>query len=128
MTKRTITVGHSPDPDDAFMFYALAHDKIDTGERVLVQRGNKKGGLISLGFEDVFNFDGCEVSYEYGIPTNNGYGFAMEHMELRSLQGQVFVPEGPDFDIASQSYRFSIDFFGNLRINPRYQTKWTNVT
>jgi 1,4-dihydroxy-6-naphthoate synthase len=32
MTKRLITVGHSPDPDDAFMFYALAHDKIDTGE------------------------------------------------------------------------------------------------
>src|SRR6266404_1424117 len=27
----TITVGHSPDPDDAFMFYALAHDKIPTG-------------------------------------------------------------------------------------------------
>src|SRR5438046_6989491 len=32
MTKRIITVGHSPDPDDAFMFYALAHDKIDTGD------------------------------------------------------------------------------------------------
>src|SRR5437899_10318674 len=32
MTKRLITVGHSPDPDDAFMFYALAHDKLDTGE------------------------------------------------------------------------------------------------
>src|SRR5213080_2385113 len=31
MTKRVINVGHSPDPDDAFMFYALAHDKIDTG-------------------------------------------------------------------------------------------------
>src|SRR6266516_2168037 len=31
MTKRIITVGHSPAPDDAFMFYALAHDKIDTG-------------------------------------------------------------------------------------------------
>src|SRR5262245_3065856 len=30
-TPRTITVGHSPDPDDAFMFYALAHDKIATG-------------------------------------------------------------------------------------------------
>jgi 1,4-dihydroxy-6-naphthoate synthase len=26
-----IRVGHSPDPDDAFMFYALARDKIDTG-------------------------------------------------------------------------------------------------
>src|SRR5437764_7571117 len=32
MNKRLITVGHSPDPDDAFMFYALAHNKIDTGD------------------------------------------------------------------------------------------------
>ena len=31
MAPQLITVGHSPDPDDAFMFYALAHDKIDTG-------------------------------------------------------------------------------------------------
>ena len=28
---RTITVAHSPDADDAFMFHALANDKIDTG-------------------------------------------------------------------------------------------------
>src|ERR1700730_6771453 len=32
MAKRLITVGHSPDPDDAFMFYALAHGKLDTGD------------------------------------------------------------------------------------------------
>jgi 1,4-dihydroxy-6-naphthoate synthase len=32
MSKQIINVGHSPDPDDAFMFYALAHDKIDTGD------------------------------------------------------------------------------------------------
>src|SRR5207302_2151844 len=31
MSERLITVGHSPDPDDAFMFYALAHGKLDTG-------------------------------------------------------------------------------------------------
>jgi 1,4-dihydroxy-6-naphthoate synthase len=30
MEKREITLGHSPDPDDAFMFYALAADKIET--------------------------------------------------------------------------------------------------
>lgn len=30
--KRTITLGHSPDADDAFMFYAMAKGKIDTGE------------------------------------------------------------------------------------------------
>ncbi|MCL2004976.1 MAG: ABC transporter substrate-binding protein [Planctomycetaceae bacterium] len=31
MSKQTIRVGHSPDSDDAFMFYALAKDKLDTG-------------------------------------------------------------------------------------------------
>jgi 1,4-dihydroxy-6-naphthoate synthase len=31
LTRQTIRVGHSPDPDDAFMFYALAKDKLDTG-------------------------------------------------------------------------------------------------
>ncbi len=31
-SKRTIHVGHSPDPDDAFMFHALANDKFDTGD------------------------------------------------------------------------------------------------
>jgi len=29
---QTIRVGHSPDPDDAFMFHALANDKIATGD------------------------------------------------------------------------------------------------
>ena len=29
---RTIRVAHSPDSDDAFMFYALAEGKIDTGD------------------------------------------------------------------------------------------------
>lgn len=31
MEPREITIGHSPDPDDAFMFYALTHGKLDTG-------------------------------------------------------------------------------------------------
>jgi 1,4-dihydroxy-6-naphthoate synthase len=32
MTTRTITVAHSPDSDDAFMFYGLATNKLDTGD------------------------------------------------------------------------------------------------
>jgi 1,4-dihydroxy-6-naphthoate synthase len=31
-SQRLIRVGHSPDPDDAFMFHALANGKIDTGD------------------------------------------------------------------------------------------------
>jgi 1,4-dihydroxy-6-naphthoate synthase len=30
MTLQTLTLGHSPDPDDAFMFFALAKDRIAT--------------------------------------------------------------------------------------------------
>src|SRR5215218_11467912 len=36
MTTRTIRVAHSPDSDDAFMFYALAAGKLDTGDLVYV--------------------------------------------------------------------------------------------
>src|SRR5690349_7025044 len=32
MLKRKVTLGHSPDPDDAFMFYGLAKGFIPTGE------------------------------------------------------------------------------------------------
>ena len=28
----SLRIGHSPDPDDAFMFYALTHGRIETGE------------------------------------------------------------------------------------------------
>lgn len=34
MAKHYIQLGHSPDPDDAFMFYALAKDKLDVGPYV----------------------------------------------------------------------------------------------
>ena len=32
MSKRKVTLGHSPDPDDAFMFYGLAKELIPAGE------------------------------------------------------------------------------------------------
>ena len=34
----TLHVSHSPDSDDAFMFWALATEKIDTGDRAYVPR------------------------------------------------------------------------------------------
>lgn len=86
--------------------------------------GDKGDTLIGLGFGDVTYFEGCEVTYEYGLPAGVGYGFNMDQMELMSLQGQLFVPEGPDYDSATKSWRFSIDFFGNMWSNPRYQVKW----
>jgi hypothetical protein len=108
--------------------YRLFENMLDGEERLVVSRGDSKTGLYALGFTDTINFEGVDHSYEYGIPTNRAYGFSMENMELCSLQGQMFVPEGPDFDIASQSWRFSIDFFGNTRFNPRYFTFWKAIS
>ena len=56
-TATTIRVGHSPDSDDAFMFYALTHNKLDTaglrfcsparGHRNAQTEGALKGELDS---------------------------------------------------------------------------------
>lgn len=102
-------------------------EKIEGNERLVISRGDKQG-LYALGFTDVINYEGVDVGYEYGVPVNTGYGWSMDNLELCSLQGQMFVPEGPDMDIASQSYRFSIDFFGNMKVNPRNFVKFFNVT
>ena len=34
---RRVRIGHSPDPDDAFMYYAIAAGKVDTGGYAVVQ-------------------------------------------------------------------------------------------
>lgn len=100
----------------------------DVKERIMVDRGEKSSGLVALGFKDVINFEGTDITTEYGTPANVGYGWNAEQMELRSMQGQLFVPEGPDYDVASKSWRFSIDFFGNLVFNPRYFLKFKNYS
>lgn len=108
--------------------YRLYLEKQEAKEQIHVTRGDQAGSLYSLGFKDVTNQEGVEVTSEYGVPTGEGFGLCIDELELCSLQGTLFVAEVPDFDIASQSDRFSIDFFGNMRGNPRYQVKYKNVT
>lgn len=108
--------------------YRLFLDNLDQNERTIVSRGGSKNGLYALGFGDVINFEGTDISYEYGVPDGELYGWSMANVELCSLQSELFVPEGPDMDISTQSERFSIDFFGNLKFNPRYFVKWKNIT
>lgn len=103
-------------------------DKLDANERTIVKRGDGKNGLYALGFGDVVNFDGVDVTSEYGIPATVGYGLCMDAMEIRSLQSQLFVPDEIDFDIASQSDRYAIIFAGNMRVNPRSALKFDDVT
>jgi hypothetical protein len=113
--------------------YRLLEEKQAAKERIVIKRGDRPGGLVALGFEDVINIDGVDVTSEYGVPVDSsgygvGYGVPMQHFELCSLQETLFKAELPDFDLASYSDRFAIDFFGNMRCNPRYWCAWKKVT
>jgi 1,4-dihydroxy-6-naphthoate synthase len=85
MTNRTITLGHSPDPDDAFMFYALAKDLIPTGglafEHILqdIQTLNERATRGELDVSAISIHAYAYVSDKYallpsGASMGDGYG------------------------------------------------------
>lgn len=103
--------------------FRLAQETQATKERIVVERSD---GLWKLGFKDMFTLDGVDITTEFGMPANTGYGFNANQVDLNSLQDQLFVADTKDWDIASRSWRFAIDFFGNCRFRPRYFVKIAN--
>ncbi len=82
---RTITVAHSPDSDDAFMFYGLATNKIDTGglkfEHVLedIQSLNEKAtrgvyDVTAISFHAYAYISDKYVLLPHGASIGEGYG------------------------------------------------------
>src|SRR5687767_9044748 len=82
---RTITVAHSPDSDDAFMFYGLATNKIDTGglryEHVLedIQTLNEKArrgvyDVTAVSFHAYAYIADDYVLLPHGASIGEGYG------------------------------------------------------
>lgn len=92
-------------------------------QQININRGGGEG-LVSLGFGDVMNFEGVDMSYEYGLPAGVGYGWNLDQVELMSLQDALFKVEGPEYDISTKSHRTSIDCLGNMWWNPRFQLKF----
>lgn len=92
---------------------------ITTKEQINVNR-NQKEGLLSLGFTDMFNFDGVEVTTEFGVPSACGYGVNTSQMELCSLFPKLFQEQPIAYDENTADYKFSMFFFGNAKFNPRY--------
>ena len=64
--KRLIRVGHSPDPDDAFMFHALANDKIDVGDYEFVHE------LVDI---ETLNRRAFEADLELTAVSIHGYAY-----------------------------------------------------
>src|SRR5881227_860508 len=85
MSQQTLTLGHSPDPDDAFMFYALAKDLIPTHgfrfEHILqdIQTLNERATRGELDISAVSIHAYAYVSDKYallpsGASMGDGYG------------------------------------------------------
>lgn len=92
---------------------------VQTDQRVLVTRGANESLLTKLGFGDTVNFEGVDVSSEFEVPDSVGYGFNVDYMELKSLQGMLFDLQGPFYDESTMTWRETLDFFGNICFNPR---------
>src|SRR5712675_255941 len=85
MSQRTLTLGHSPDPDDAFMFYGLARELIPSNgfrfEHILqdIQTLNERATRGELDISAISIHAYAYVSHEYallpsGASMGDGYG------------------------------------------------------
>lgn len=108
MNRRTLTLGHSPDPDDAFMFYGLAADKIDTKgwrfEHVLqdIQTLNERAqrGELDITAISIHSYPFVADKYALtscGSSMGDGYGpivVTREPMDVAALSGQLIAVPG----------------------------------
>ena len=86
MNKRKLTLGHSPDPDDAFMFYALAREKIDT-----------KGWTFEHVLQDIQTLNDRALRGELDITaiSIHAYPYVAEHYALTSCGSSMGDGYGP---------------------------------
>lgn len=104
---RHLTLGHSPDPDDAFMFYALAMDRIDAHgwrfEHILrdIETLNRKAlrGELDITAISIHAYPYVAEKYaltDCGSSMGDGYGpivVATEPMEVDALRGRrIAIP------------------------------------
>src|SRR6184192_2872628 len=103
--KQLIRVGHSPDPDDAFMFYALAKDKIDCGrfrfehELVDIETLNRRAfagelELTALSLHSYAHLADKYILCTCGASMGDNYGpmvVARQPRTIDSLGGKMIV-------------------------------------
>jgi hypothetical protein len=87
---------------------------VDTNERIQI---TSEHSLRALGFKNVLNFDGVEVSWEAAVPSAVGYGLNYDNIELKSMDDSLLRSEGPEYDIHSQSFNAVVSTLSNLKFS-----------
>jgi hypothetical protein len=112
--------------DDMYQDFTNAEDD-KTMNRI--SRDDGSSGLWRLGFRDIVNFDGIDITYEYGVPATYGYGLCMGMIEMKSLQPTLIDAEAPFFDINTLADKFALTIFGNLQFEAlRNFVAWKPLT
>jgi hypothetical protein len=97
--------------------YIAYMNKLDSKERALISSNT---GLKQYGFKDVFQQDGVDITTEYAVPANVGYGLSIQNMELRCMEGSLMTAEGPFYNEDTQAYRYVVSVLANLKFrSPR---------
>lgn len=103
-------------------------NSIDNKQQLYIQ-GGEKNTLWSLGFKNVINFDGLAVSYENGVPSQTGYGYNINAIELLSMNEKLLEPEGPEYDIDTQAFKAVVSTLSNMKCkSPRNFFKLAALT
>ena len=107
-SRQLIRVGHSPDPDDAFMFYALAKGKLDTGrfrfvhELVDIETLNRRAfsgelELTAVSLHAYAHLADLYMLCPCGASMGDGYGpmvVARSKCSLADLSGKTIAVPG----------------------------------
>ena len=106
---------------DRTMYYQFLN-ALQPEERITVTRGQalnnpSSSALVKLGFNNITNWDGVDVTWEFGVPAATGYGWCLGQVEFRSLQETLFASVGPTYNPTNVDWKFHIDFLGNLKFN-----------
>lgn len=87
---------------------------LDGKEQINITPG-QPNGLRALGFKNVFEYDGVEVSWEVGVPGTVGYGINYRNMELRCMTDMLFKSEGPTWDEHTQRFNAVVYTLSNMK-------------
>lgn len=88
---------------------------VATEERINISPSEGSSGLYKLGFKDMQNFDGTDITWEYNTPAGLGYGWCLSDIELMCLDSELVDVQGPVFDESSQAWRFWSVLLSNLK-------------
>jgi 1,4-dihydroxy-6-naphthoate synthase len=127
MTERTIRVGHSPDPDDAFMFYGLSSGKVKLDgiriEHVLqdIQSLNERARNAELEVTAISAHAFPHVADRYwvmrtGASMGEGYGpviISRKYRNIGELRGKKVGTPGP-LTTATLLFKIFTEGIGNI--------------